>query len=212
MSVFEIEGVAKRKVECDVAIIDIKFRAISKSPQEVSQKVMVECERFLREIGKAGLKTEHVRYEGDDIGIRTHQDVETYYGVRKVSIRIPFEMRRINAIHKILRRGKFDYEMSVDGDVSNMQELKTELSKEALKNSRYDAEQLAEVLGIKVKGVESIRKDRWRDEQSIGFDGVNFSDLFGDFFKDGTEKRESDYLAAKTMEVSVQLKVSWNLE
>ena len=48
MSVFEIEGVAKRELVCDVANIEITFRASGKNAFELSSKVMDQCDSFLK--------------------------------------------------------------------------------------------------------------------------------------------------------------------
>ena len=107
----------------------------------------------------------------------------------------------------ILQKGKYDYELNVDGDVSNRCDLRTELAKEALKNSRNEAEQLAEVLGIRVKGVESIRK-MWDDGAEIieccmrdNLDCLSME-----------PPRVSDSLGVKTVKEIVNLKVKWILE
>ena len=52
MSVFEIEGVASRMAECDVAEITITFRAEEGKACELSRRVMDECDDFLEKIRK----------------------------------------------------------------------------------------------------------------------------------------------------------------
>ena len=211
MGVFEIEGVARKRVECDIAVLEIDFRAESQKSGEASKKAMAECDRFLKEIGKAGLKVQNVRYKRDQVNVSSHQGTNVYVGVRTVIIRMPFEMKRINAVQAILHKGGFNYLITVTGDISYKQALKNELSRKALLNSKAEAEQLAEALGMQVKGVESIRKDRWGDEP-IGFDGNSFGgDMFRDLFGNA-ENRESDNLAAAVTEEKVNLKVSWILE
>ena len=56
MSVFEIEGVAKKEFVCDVANIEITFRASGKNAFELSSKVMDQCDSFLKMMGEAGMK------------------------------------------------------------------------------------------------------------------------------------------------------------
>ncbi len=116
-------------------------------------------------------------------------------------------MKGINFIQSTLQSGKFDYEISVEGDLSNRAELHSELSKEALRNSRHEAEQLAEVLGIKVKGVDSIRQDRWDDDEM----GYLCCEQEHALYR-SADPRPSDEIGAKKIEEKVNLKIKWILE
>ena len=98
--------------------------------------------------------------------------------------------------------------LSVDGSVSYRTKLQTELSKEALLKSKQEAEQLAEVLGLRVKGVESIRHDRWDDGEYPEWRHCEKEYSYSDYLK----SRISDGIAAEKTEESVNLKVKWILE
>ena len=56
MGKFEIEGYAKRKVKCDLAIVHITFKASGTRAHELSKRVMDECDNFIKEISKLGIK------------------------------------------------------------------------------------------------------------------------------------------------------------
>ncbi len=65
-------------------------------------------------------------------------------------------------------------------------------------------EKLAEELGICVKGVDSIRKNRWGADDKMDFENeVCFR---------RSAPRPSNYIGAKKTEESVELKIGWILE
>lgn len=210
MSVFEIEGVAKREVDCDIANIEISFRASGKNAYEVSRKVMEQCDSFLEMVNKAGIKSKDFSLGDDTVNEARYSDEYDVYAERSINVKIPFDMKNINFIQETLQDGKFDYEISIDGDLSNRSKLHTELSKEALIYSKHEAEQLAEVLGLKVKGVDSIRQSRWDDDD----DEMDYLCCEQEIvrYKKCDEPRHSDEISAKKITESVNLKIKWILE
>ena len=209
MSVFEIEGVAKREVECDIADIGITFKASGDNSHEASQKVMDQCDSFIERICKAGMKAKDFSYDEDTVNESRYNNERRVYAERSINARIPFDMKNLNFIESILQEGKYDYELSVEGDLSNRAELRTELSKQALLNSKKEAEQLAEVLGIKVKGVDSIRQDRWGDREDTDYLCGEELTLCSPMC---APPRASDDIGSKKIEESVKLKIKWILE
>lgn len=205
MSIFNIEGFAKREVECDIANIEITFRATGKNSHEVSGKVMGQCDSFLEMMIKAGIKAESFSFEDDSVDESSYDDSYKVCAERSVSLRIPFDMKKINFIQSTLKSGKFDYELSVDGDLSNKAEIRSELSKEALKNSRQEAEQIAEVLGIKVKGVEFISQIGWEEDEANCI-------CEKEVCLERVTPRPSNNIGSKKITENVNLKIKWILE
>ncbi len=206
MSIFEIEGKATKEVTCDVAAVTISFNASGSNTYDISRKVMEECDSFLEEIVKIGIKVEDIHLDDESISSSYYRNDDSKEAVRKICFRIPYDVMLINEIRTMLQEGKYEYDFDVKGEISNIDNIKIELSKEALKKSREEAEQLAGVLGIKVKGVKSIQKGSWRVEdyagwlhceQEIPVKQVN---------------RISNNLSAEIREESVTLKVSWIME
>ncbi len=208
MSIFEIEGVAKKEVECDIANIEITFKASGKNSHEISKKVMDQCDSFLEKASRADMDIKTLSYGGDCVNESRYSNEDDIHAERTIKINIPFDMKRINLIQSILQDGKYDYMLSVDGSVSYRTKLRTELSKEALLKSKQEAEQLAEVLGLRVKGVESIRHDRWDDGEYPEWGCCEQEYSYSDYLK----SRISDGIAAEKTEESVNLKVKWILE
>ena len=168
---------------------------------------MEQCDSFLGQAIEMGMKLEDFQLENDRVDKARYDDLDNMFAERSIMIRIPFDMEKINRIQELLQEGKYDYEIDVDGDISNRRELKMELAAEALKNSKTEAELLAASLGITVKSIESIRKDRWDDEVEMIVLCRGMANPFGT-----RRPRNTDKIGAKTIEESVNLKVKWNLE
>ncbi|MCR5251940.1 MAG: SIMPL domain-containing protein [Lachnospiraceae bacterium] len=205
MSIFEIEGRAKREVECDVADIRITFLATGYHSHEVSGKVMDQCDSFLEDMSKAGFDLKDIHLDHDSVSKDSYHDKHDTTAERSINVRIPYEMKTINLIQDLLQKGRYDYTFSIDGDISDRLQIRTELAKEALRNSRHEAEALAEVLGVKLKGVDSIRKNSWDDECVLECAGAIDCIPVED-------PGISDQIGVKRIEESVELKVKWIME
>ncbi len=214
MGKFEIEGYAKRKVKCDLAIVHITFRAVGISAHELSKKVMDECDDFIKLMSKLGIKPQDIQYQSDRTDTRSYNNDKELETKREIIIRIPFDVRILNRIQAALQHGRYNYTMYVDGDISYRHQLLVELSQEALNNSKDIAEKLAASSDLRVKGIESIRKDSWDDEEDHtsrrgGDWGVGAiisldDDIFG-------MPRVADEIEAKYIEEDVRLKITWNI-
>ncbi len=208
MSTFEIEGVAKREVACDMASITITFRAEGNNAYDASQKVMAECDEFLGGLSNIGVDINTVKLSNDIVQTARFDDSSHFCAEREIVIRTSFDVKKINYIQTLLQKGKYDYELDVESFVSKKSEICIELSKEALEKSRKEAEQIAEVLGIKVQGAKTINKQSWGDV-------VDIENCLCEMEMDRLEKlspRTSDNLGAPMELLGVRLMVKWILE
>lgn len=212
MGKFEIEGYAKRRVKCDLAIVHITFRAVGTRAHEQSKRVMDECDEFINEISKLAIKPKDIEYVDDRTETSRYDKETVYEAERRIIIRIPFDVRILNRIQSALQRGKYNYTMYVSGDISYRHQLLTELSQEALNNSKDIAEKLATTSNKRVEGIESIRKDSWDDcddrDSRAGDAGAGDILGLGDFY---AESRPADDIDAKYIEEDVRLKITWNI-
>ena len=83
MGKFEIEGYAKRKVKCDLAIVHITFKASGTRSHELSKRVMDECDNFIKEISKLGIKAKDIQYDEDRTDSRRYDNEIVYETERK---------------------------------------------------------------------------------------------------------------------------------
>ena len=213
MGKFEIEGFAKRKVKCDLAVIHITFRAWGVNPHESTKKVMEECDSFIKSLSKLSIKPKDVELESDRIDKLNYNDDKELLAQREIIIRMPFDVRIINRIQGALQEGKYNCTFYVSGDISFSHQLIRELSQEALNNSRDIADKLAASMDMKINGIESIGKDGWdvfdddRKSRRAGDAGccdiLELDDVFGG-------PRISDEIEAKYIEKEVRMKIAWD--
>ena len=174
---------------------------------------MDECDSFLEEAAKTGIRPESIRYDKDNVEEAGYRDDGKIRAERTIRLRTAYDMRTINAIQTILQEGKYSYELGVGGDISNHKALRIELAKAALANSREEAEQLAAMLGISVTGVESVRRDGWGDELDDEPEEDMAEIVNGCVMRKGAViDRSSDRIGVKEIEESVDLRVKWILE
>ena len=215
MGKFEIEGYAKRKVKCDLALVHVTFRALGISAHELSKKVMDECDDFIKLMSKLGINPQNIQYQSDRTDTHSYNNNNELESKREIIIRIPFDVRILNRIQGALQHGRYNYTMYVDGDISYRHQVLAELSQEALNNSKDIAEKLAASSDMRVKGIESIRKDYWDDEEDQNSrkagDAGSGDILLGIDNKLFGLPRVSDEIEAKYLEEDVRLKITWNI-
>ena len=206
MSVYEITGRAKRRVNCDVAEIKITFFSYGSTSYKEAEKVMSDCDSFLKCIVNLGIDMKQIRLEDDHSGKVTFKEKECE-AKRSIVIRTKYNMELINAIQTLLQKGKYEYAITVTGEISNIAQIKNELAKEALKNSREQVEQIASALGMTVKGVKSIKNNEWINE---------YGDIFGELYGAGrgkkTQPRPSDSIQPMETTVEACIEVIWTLK
>ena len=86
MSTFEIEGVAKREVACDMASIMITFRAEGNNAYDASQKVMAECDEFLGGLSNIGVDINTVKLSNDIVQTAGFDDSSHFCAEREIVI------------------------------------------------------------------------------------------------------------------------------
>lgn len=210
MGVFEIYGNAKRIVNYDVAVIKIEFVASEKTSFAASAKVMGDCENFLTKIEKSGMDSAAFMLEEDEVTEKSYIDDGKIEATRCILIKIPFMMERINLIRDILDTEKYDIHFELDYELSNEDRIREELLKEALIDSKKKAEQLADVLGMQVKGVKSVETYR-RSRDSVEMDWMENYEP-GTYFDCETEHPKSNALKAKEATLDESIEVKWEIK
>lgn len=102
MGKFEIEGYAKRKVKCDIAIVHISFRAIGKNAHELSKKVLDECDDFIKNVSKLGVTPQDIQLDSDRTDTRSNDNGTAFETKREIIRRIPFNVKLLNRIQGAL--------------------------------------------------------------------------------------------------------------
>ena len=159
MSIFEITGISERRINYDIAIIKITFLASGKVTYDTSAKTLKDCEMFLEEIEKIGIKPSSFSMDNDEVTEDRYKDDYDYDSERCIKLEIPFDMVVINSIHELLNTNKYNAEFEMNHKLSNEKKIRTELINEAVLDSKEKAEMLAKTLGMNVKGIKSMATD-----------------------------------------------------
>lgn len=207
MSIFEIQGQAKRNVNYDIAVVSITFTEKGETSYLASKAVMRECEQFFEKLNVEGITSSNAMLGDDSVSEDRYADSSKVIANRKVEFRIAFNMEVINRIRQIIDENEYSTRFHMEYELSNEDQIREELLKEALLDSKKKAEDLAEVLNMTVIGVKSVetysklngRTEGIACERSIcGYMGVpQFS--------------HSNKLQAKEKELSESIEVKWNL-
>ncbi len=108
MGKIEVKGSSSRKVAYDLMEINVSFKAKEATASAASEKVMRECEDFLKELKKAGFDVSQIKLADDELDenrstIRDPEgggyiDVTEYRAHRDLEIKHGFDMKMVNYI------------------------------------------------------------------------------------------------------------------
>lgn len=156
MGKLTIEGNAERKVEADHTIFTLTFKTKADSSAKAAKNVYKQCEEFLKIITQKGVKISQIRFVEDSIDESYFDDKKTYIAEREIEIRIQYNMRFNNCIIEIIQDNEYNIELDTRFELSRYNEIHEELLKEAIQNSKAKATMIAEVMGQKIVGIDTV--------------------------------------------------------
>lgn len=205
MGEIEVKGFAERKVPYDVISLYITFCDKSMDAANASQKVLLECEKFLDILEKDGININNIKIVEDSVNRNGFSDEIQYDAIRKIKMEFGFDMEIVNHIRQILMIEKMHIEIYTEYEVSNLSEIHKELMKMAMIDSKNKAETLAEVLGQRVVGIINASKDGIKDNSATIFENVARCEMPMFLAK-------SDKLQADTTTEIEEITVKWKVE
>lgn len=207
MGTFQITGSAERKINYDMALIELTFAEADSASHIASKIVMRECEQFLEKLEAEGIPAESIALDNDSVSENYYRDSNKVNAKRKLEIRVPFNMSAINRIRQIVDENEYSIEFSLNYEMSNEAEIREELIKEALLNSKKKAEELADTLGLKVVGVESLETYNRSGKIDAAKDR-----LAAPVCLEAPQFLRSNKLQAKEEKLSESIEVVWKIE
>ena len=207
MSIFKIRGQAQKVVTYDIVEIEISFVAKNKDSYIASKKALEESDRFLNEVNSIGLSAETFVLS-DDRTSEGYRDDGEFKSTREIGIRVPFNMEMINQIRNILDEGRYAAEFNLNYEYSKMDELHRELLTEALRDSKANADALANSMNMKVKGIDSINVE---EKEAVTMDWME-QECTTLCRRKGSPLIESDKLKAGETCEEASLDVKWIIE
>lgn len=207
MSIFEIQGQAKRNVNYDIAVVSITFTEKGENSYLASKAVMRECEQFFEKLDVDGITSSNAVLGDDSVSEDRYADSSKVIANRKVEFRIAFNMEVINRIRQIIDENEYSTRFQIEYELSNEDQIREELLKEALLDSKKKAEDLAEALNMTVIGVKSVEAYSKLNGRT---EGIACERSICDYM--GVPQfSHSNKLQAKEKELSESIEVKWNL-
>ena len=156
MGKITVIGHAEREVSYDQVTISIVFKAYEKTATRASEMVMRQCEDFLAALKKKGISLNQIHLGEDSISESYRSNDEgTMAASRSIKMDVPYNMDFMNYLLKLIQKKGSDATYHTTYKLSNEKKIHEELVLEAIKDSKANAESMAEALGQKVIGLKS---------------------------------------------------------
>lgn len=163
MGKLSITGNAEREVSYNAIEMSVTFYIHAKTTAEALQIIMNQSEKFLELITAAGVDMKDIHIGDNSVDQRYNDDELNVHASREMKIRLGFDMAFVNGLMAMIREQDFAVDLDCDYHLTNRAELHMELMKEALADSKKKAEVIAEIMGQKIIGIDSVEHDRYSD-------------------------------------------------
>ncbi len=156
MGKLTINGYAKHEYSYDSMKITIGFNAYETTTTLALEKVMNQCEEFLAILADYGVRTEDITLGENSVETNYDDDENTADALREIIIHTAFDMKFINAIMSLIKDKGYDADIDFDYKITNLEKIHQNLLKEAMLDSKRKATLIAESVGQKVVGIDSV--------------------------------------------------------
>ena len=163
MGKLSITGKAEREVSYNAVELSVTFYLHAKTTAEALQIVMEQSEKFLELVTAAGVDMKDIHIGDNSVDQRYSDDELKVHASREMKIRLRFDMAFVNALMDMIKELDFAVDLDCDYHLTNRAELHMELMKEAIADSKKKAEIIAEIMGQKIIGIDSVEHDRHSD-------------------------------------------------
>ena len=209
-----VVGRVEREYTPDICRIILGIEVIRKSTSEASDVSSEQCEQILSKLqNNLGIAPDSIEIISDSIDkqSRYNSDEIKYESKKSLCLYMPADTKNVNAIRALIETGFDDVTFHAQYIISNESELKKELLKDAIADSRARAELLAESMGLKISGIDSA--DLSGDGDVYDLTEELESKKTGMYYAGRISERElSDQLKPRQIELSSKVKVVWLVE
>ena len=203
MGKIKIQGRASKLVECDVVEFMITIHATDSSLSKAISKVREDTEKLLKSLNEMGFEMKDIHLDDDSTNKEYGKDKSSYYCDKEISFTAQCNAALNNEVLSLIKDKKITAHMSTRYNYSKEKELRKELLKESLLDSKAKAQLLAETSNQAIIGVDEI-KDK---------DIAEYEEMM---FREVVCRKKSDYLSdslgASLINIEESIVVSWNIE
>lgn len=157
MGKLSIVGKATHEYPYDTVEVTVSFEVHENSTSAALEKVLNQCEDFLAEMNKDGISMDSIRIGNDSVEQDYDDNKSDVCATRKITMCVPFNMEFTNHIMTLIQDKHYNVDIDTDYSISNITEIHNNLIKEAIEDSKQKAKFIAESMGQKIIGVDSVK-------------------------------------------------------
>lgn len=199
-------GKAEEKYQYDIVSITVRFRVTASKSSEALDKVLNDCEDFLSYLHDNGLNMDCVNAGKDALIQNDYRDEKNAVATREIKMVLPYETAYVNSLLDEIRKHDYDCEIDIDYELSNFREIHENLIKMAIDDSKHKAEMIAEALGQKIIGIESVEINKRYNDHEIFEHERNIS------LPMAAQMKYFNEISAATTNESENVEVVWQIE
>lgn len=165
MGKLSIVGKATHEYPYDTVEVTVSFEVHENSTSAALEKVLNQCEDFLAVMHKDGISMDSIRIGNDSVEQDYDDNKSDVCATREIKMRVPFNMEFKNHIMTLIQDKHYDVDIDTDYSISNITEIHNNLIKEAIEDSKQKAKFIAESMGQKIIGVDSVKIGEHYDDR-----------------------------------------------
>ncbi|MBR6090830.1 MAG: SIMPL domain-containing protein [Anaerolineaceae bacterium] len=218
MGKIKIIGKAEHEYQPDLCYVYLKINTRKKTADMASKNTNDQCEKLLSDLVNKGFELKDIMITEDTVRSqdedrygyhRSSDDTEKEYryeAKREIRLTVPANQRILNIIRDITENGYQDFTASTHFVISNEREIHKELLKEAIDDSREQAEYFSKLMGQKIIGIETANISDGDDyDDPIDPDRIRRSCLCDE----SSQRPLSDNLSIEKLKLDAEVNIVW---
>lgn len=206
MGKITVTGKAEMWVPYDVAVVSAKFEHRAATAQEALEKVRLQSEVFLQKMQQAGVSPDGIEMRSSEVRQYREEGKPMASAERTLSMEIAYDTATILRLMAWAKDRQLScMTMTYHCKVSDPQRIQQELLRQAIRDARQKAEQIAAAVGQRVVGMCGAVDA----EEDFFYRSGGMVKLM---MPAGAEPQLSDELAVPTTKESRTIRMVWETE
>ena len=212
MGKIKVNGNAERLYDPDMFVLTLTVSERGDTVSEASDYMREDVESLLAELDKLGITAEYIKLEEDTVEERrrtySNEEEISYISRRRLSISMVSDVEIVNAVRRIIADEKTDITMELEFKVSNIEDIRKQLLREAVEDAKAKALLIADAMDQKLVGIESADAG---DSRYDIYEEIEVADMDGMLAEPRgfSMKERSDDLKAKQIRISSEIDIVW---
>ena len=212
------KGKARREYDAERMELTVKFVKSGDDARYVLSSVQEQCEQFLRALSEIGIGPEYVRLK--DAGMsENYREEFPIKATREISLEASMDKEFYSYLCDLIKKSEKKIQYSVSYNLEEKEDRNRELLREAVEDARRQADIIAESLGCRVVGVDSINDQDYISRRnlakSVEVSEHEFDELLCVFERRRDRKSDTplaDRTAVPMIALSEEIVIAWKME